>query len=168
MYFAGLDIHDILRKSPVSHAQGVESIMWLTTLAGVVRAARRARKGKTGSNHCHMGRHGRGLPSTTTDTGVAPPAGENIGEEKPLPLLLKVLSPLAHGAIILTPTVYLVSTVIGRMEQQDWFRDWELPDHELTQGKFAILRVTAAVANYSLLYLLKRVSKAVDAAARFC
>ena len=169
MYIAGLDIHDVLRRSPLSHAQGIESIMWLTTLAGVVRAARRARKGAL-SNHCYAGRHH--LPGsvgvTDTETGVAAPneGKGNIGERPPAPLLFRVLSPLAHGAIVLTPTVYLASVALGRLEQPEWLAAWELPHPGLTQGWFAGVRVLAAIANYSALYYLKRVARAVDAAAR--
>ena len=86
MYIAGLDIHDILRRSPLSHAQGVEGIMWLTTLAGVVRAARRARKGAL-SHHCHAGGRHHGLPSSVTasdtDTGVAPPQPAPLARRRP-------------------------------------------------------------------------------------
>lgn len=165
MYIAGLDIHDILRRSPLSHNQGIESIMWLTTLAGVVRAARRAAKGRS-VHHFHYGRTSAHLPATTDNTGVAAPAqGQNIGSARPVSTLLKVLSTAAHGAIIVTPAVYLAAVAFGRLEQPEWFAEAALPYPNLTQGYFASLRVTAAIANYTCLYFLKRVSKAADAAA---
>ncbi|KAF7797469.1 hypothetical protein EIP86_008666 [Pleurotus ostreatoroseus] len=157
MYIAGLDIdvHAILRRSPVSHNQGVEGLMWLTTLAGVVRAARRLHSAR---GHC---RHHAGAD---TETGIAAPRAHHGAH--PAPLALRVLSPLAHAATVLTPAVYLVSTALERMEQPEWFADCALPDHELTQGRFALLRVAAALANLGLLSFAKRIRAARDASAR--
>lgn len=162
MYIAGLniDVHAILRRSPVSHTQGVEGLMWLTTFVGVVRAARRIRKAR-GAHHCSHQHH---ADAASAETGV--PAPPHTHASRRAPLALRIFSPLAHAAIILTPAVYLVSTAYERMEQPEWFADWALPDHELTQGRFALLRVAAALANIGLLSLSKRARKALGASAR--
>ena len=39
-----------------------------------------------------------------------------------------------------------------------------MPDSDLTVGKFAALRTAACVANYGVLYLLKRVRQQIHAA----
>lgn len=161
MYLAGLDIHDYLRRSPLTHAQGVEAIVWLTTFAGVYRGFRNHSK-----SHRHRLHAKHGLPSSHAETGISKPPGDtpNIGERPPRPLLLRILSPVVHGAIIATPTVYLIGTALGRLEQPEWFSNWSLPDTDLTVGKFAVLRTLACVANYGVLYLLKRVRKQIHAA----
>lgn len=160
VYIAGLDdVHSFLRRVPVSHAQGVEGIVWLTTFAGVYRGVRSHAKGRR-----HRA-HARGLPANTAaSTGVPAPDGANIGEKLPTPLLVRVLSPVVHGAIVAAPAVYLLGTAWNRMEQPEWLEAWSLPHPELTVGKFAALRTLACVANYGVLYILKRVRKQLHAA----
>jgi len=156
-YIAGLDnIHDLLRRLPISHDQGVESLVWVTTLAGVLHGARRHSKGSRAVS-------GKG----SIGTGVsAPNDGKNIGQKPPRPLLLKVLGPLAHGAIMITPVAYIVGTAWGRMEQPEWLSNWSLPHPELTVGWFAGLRTLACVVNIGALYLLKKTRKQLKAAVR--
>lgn len=156
VYLAGLDIHDLLRKLPLSHSQGVEGLVWLTTFAGVYRGFRSHSK-----THRRLhGKHG-------SETGVSAPHADagNIGERPPVPLLVKLLSPVVHVAIVITPAVYLVGTAYYRLEQPEWFSNWSLPDAGLTVGKFAALRTVACVANYGVLYLLKRVKQQIHVAA---
>lgn len=155
MYFAGLDIHDVLRRSPLTHSQGVESIVWLTTLAGVVRAARRHARG---AHHPNTRQH---LSADVGKTGVPSPLpelGKNIGHKPPPPLLVKILSPVAHGAILLSPAVYLIGTALCRLEQPEWFANWSLLDRDLSAGTKAALRTLACLINYGALILWKRAS----------
>ncbi|EKM51489.1 uncharacterized protein PHACADRAFT_164835 [Phanerochaete carnosa HHB-10118-sp] len=159
VYIAGLNVYEILCRSPVSHAQGVESVVWLTTFAGVYRGFRNHAKG-----HRHRLHAKHGLPQTNLDTGIPQAPGANIGVKPPTPFLVKFLSPVVHAAIIVTPTVYLVSTAWGSMEQPEWFSNWALPDLDLEVGPFATLRTLACVANYGLLYILKRTRQQIHAA----
>lgn len=161
MYIAGLDIHDILRRSPLTHNQGVEGIVWLTTLAAVVRAARRHAKG------AHHPNTRRALSMDMGKTGIPSPTGENIGHKPAPPLLVKILSPVAHGVIIVTPLMYLVGTAWGRLEQPEWFSNWALPDiGALSFGQLAALRTAACAINYGALYLWKRASHEIRRAVR--
>lgn len=160
VYIAGIDIHECLRRSPISHAKGVESIVWITTFAGVYRGFRNHAK-----SHRHKLHAKHGLPHTSSDTGIPQAPGANIGEKPPAPLLVRILSPVVHAAIIVTPTVYLVGTAWGGMEQPEWFSNWALRDLDLGVGQFAALRTLACAANYGLLYLLKRVRQEIHAAA---
>ncbi|KAI0699118.1 hypothetical protein BC835DRAFT_598107 [Cytidiella melzeri] len=158
MYIAGLDIHDLLARSPVSHTTGVEGIVWWTTVAGLVRTVRR-HTGK-GVHHPHTRRT---LPTDVGKTGVPEPQGLrdlNIGQQPPPPLLLKVLSPIAHAFIILTPVAYVVGTGIGKLNQPEWFSNWALPDGEdyVGFGGLAAVRSIACVVNYSVFSWWKRSS----------
>jgi hypothetical protein len=160
MYLAGLDIHDLLARSPVSHATGVEGIVWWTTVAGVVRTVRR-HTGK-GAHHPHTRRV---LPTDEAMTGIPQPVDAklsvNIGQKPPTPLLVKILSPLAHGFIIVTPLVYIIGTGIEKLNQPEWFTNWALPDGEdyVGFGGLAAVRTIASIANYSVFSLWKRASK---------
>ena len=162
VYIAGLDVHDLLARSPVSHAKGVESIVWLTTFAGAYRGLR----GHRSRRHKHHAKHRSS--SASADTGVAKPPGNagNIGEKPPAPLLVRLLGPPVHALIIAGPAVYLIGTAFEGMEQPEWFSEWSLPYPDLDVGKFAMLRTFACVANYATLYLLRRVRKHIQAAVR--
>ncbi|GJE97185.1 hypothetical protein PsYK624_133980 [Phanerochaete sordida] len=159
VYIAGIDLQDCLRNSGISHAQGVEGIVWFTTFAGVFR-------GFASHARTHRHRHPKhGLPHSSSDTGVPQAPGHNIGEQQPAPLVARVLSPVVHAAIILTPTVYVVGTAWGAMEQPEWFSNWALPDTDLGVGPYAALRTLACVANFGLLYVLRRTTQEIRAAA---
>ncbi|KAI0345753.1 hypothetical protein BDW22DRAFT_1353339 [Trametopsis cervina] len=164
MYFAGLDIHELLARSPISHATGVEGIVWWTTVAGVVRTVRR-HTGK-GAHHPHT----RGALSTDVgDTGVPSPFNDNknIGKKAPTPLLVKILSPLAHGFIVLTPVAYVLGTGIQRLNQPEWFYNWALPDAEdyIGFGGLAAVRTIACVINYGVFSWWKKSSQELRRAA---
>lgn len=164
VYIAGLDVHEFLRRSPISHAKGVESIVWLTTFAGVYRGFRSHAKGRR-----HGLQHAKhGLPHANSDTGIPQPPGGtgNIGEKLPTPLLVRILSPVAHAAIIAGPSVYLIGTAWGGMEQPEWFSNWALRGLDLDVGPFAALRTLACVANFGLLYFLKRTREQIHAVVR--
>jgi len=160
MYIAGLDVHDLLARSPLSHAQGVEGIVWWTTLAGVLRAVRR-HTGK-GAHHPNTRRI---LPTDVGKTGVPAPLHDtkNIGYKPSPPILVKILSPLAHGFIILTPVVYLLGTGFGRLEQPEWFSNWSLMDGEdaFGFGGLATIRTLACIVNYGALNLWKQASREI-------
>lgn len=156
MYIAGLDIHDVLRRSPLTHSQGVEGIVWLTTLAAVVRAARRHAKGAHHPNTRHQ------FSTDVGKTGIlSPPSltGTNIGHKPAPPLLVKIISPVAHGVIMGLPLVYLAGTAWCKLYQPEWFSNWALPDVDaLSFGQLATLRTVACAINYGALYLWKRAS----------
>ena len=115
------------------------------------------------ASHARAHRHRRtqhGLPHSSSDTGVPHAPGHNIGERQPAPLVVRVLSPVVHAAIVLTPTVYVVGTAWGAMEQPEWFSNWALPEVDaLSFGQKAALRTFACVINYGALYLWKKASR---------
>lgn len=160
-YITGLDFHDILRRSPISHGQGVESMVWLTTFAGFYRGFRHARRVHKQSQRNRLFTPTSALTGADANTGIAPPAGANIGGHVPRPLLLKVLQPVVHGAFVLVPAVYLVGTAFGKFEQPEWFTQFELPWPNLTVGKFAMLKTAACVAHIVIGSYLNRVRKAI-------
>ncbi|KAI0086545.1 hypothetical protein BDY19DRAFT_960482 [Irpex rosettiformis] len=155
VYIAGLNIHDILARSPLSHQTGVEGIVWWTTVAGVVRTVRRHANGQFHHPHTR-----RALPTEAGKTGIPEPpnAEKNIGHKPPVPLLVKILSPVAHGFIILAPLAYIIGTGIDRLNQPEWFSNWALPDGEdyFGFGGFAAVRTISSVVNLAVYSLWKR------------
>lgn len=165
VYIAGLNINDILARSPVSHATGVEGIVWWTTVAGVVRAVRR----HTGKQFHHPHTR-RALPTDVGKTGVAEPHDAlNIGHKPSPPLLVKILSPVAHGFIILTPLAYIIGTGIEKLNQPEWFSNWALPDGEdyVGFGGLAAIRTISSIVNLTVYSLWKRSANEVRRAVRF-
>ena len=135
MYIAGLNPHFGLSQLPLSHNQGVESIAWITTLAGVVLTYR---LGKEASKQ-------------TKDSGPASTTS--------LTPFQKVLTPI-HGLSTWGPVaIYLVGTALNRLEQPDWFADWELPRGDLSVGWHAGIRTLACVVNAGSYYLISQAFK---------
>ncbi|PSR74824.1 hypothetical protein PHLCEN_2v9538 [Hermanssonia centrifuga] len=153
-YIAGLDVNDILRRSPLSHEQGVESIVFLTTLVSIGGGIRNHLKAS--SRHRHHGH--------VTNTGIAAPSGKNIGDKQHVPLSIKILGPLAHGFIFIPPVMYLAGTALGRLQQPDWIYAFSLPSDDLTVGQLATVKTLAAFAHFGVLYLLKHTRKHFRAA----
>ena len=137
MYIAGINVHSVLGRLPVSHNQGVESLAWLSTVAGMSlsytyqkRAAKLAKDNETGD-----------------------------ADMSSLTPFKKALTPIHSLALLGPAVVYLVGTAFNRMEQPDWFADWELPRGDLSVGWHAGLRTLGCVLHAGSLYFFSQAFK---------
>ncbi|KAJ3486675.1 hypothetical protein NLI96_g4069 [Meripilus lineatus] len=135
MYLAGIEPHQILQRLPISHNQGVESIAWITTLSGMIFSATLGKK-------------------ASKETKVAGPANTSS-----LTPFQKALTPIHSLSIWGPPAVYVITTAFNRMEQPDWFADWELPRGDLSVGWHAGLRTLGCLLNVGGYYFLSQCFK---------
>ncbi|KAI0785251.1 hypothetical protein C8Q75DRAFT_776579 [Abortiporus biennis] len=128
MYFAGLRCPHRLSDLPLTHDQGVESIVFLTTLGGLFLACGMTQKALKIAN----AEGGHPKPATTSSSKCLWHRFVNKAQ------LFGTWGP---------PHVYIIGTALNRMEQPDWFSDWALPTFDLGFGGIAIVKTLACVVN---------------------
>jgi hypothetical protein len=116
MYIAGLHL---------SHAQGIESIVCLTTLAQMVSASRQLKAAMKRANS----------------------EGGSI-VKLPESLAGRLVTPI-HGAAVTVPTlVYFGSVIINGLVQPAWIQRWRLPEIGVREEAWA--RTVACVAAFGI------------------
>ena len=111
MYIAGLNL---------SHTQGVESIVCLTTAVHIITFARQSHAA---------------IQHANKDAGAV--------IRSPTSLIGRIVSPIHSAAITIPTVVYLGSVVVNGFVQPAWIQRWRLP--EIGIGEEAWVRTAACV-----------------------